>query len=945
MTTSPQVIGNPYVGPRTFTEAQGRLFFGREREARDLLARVLSERLVLFYAQSGAGKSSLIKARLIPQLREVGYAVLPVARVGGELPAGMKAADNVYACNLMTSLDTSQGDPNRFAQLSLSQFLAGLASEDGEHFTYRGADPPAAEKLAGVSGPAMPYVLVIDQFEEIITAHPGRWREREDFFRQLNQAMLDDPNLWVVLALREDYVAALDPYAPLLADRLRARFYMERMGVDAALNAIREPTRLGGRPFAPGVAEKLTDDLRQVRVPGQEGPVPGQYVEPVQLQVVCYQLWENIKGRPAGPITAQDLAEAGDVNQALSRFYEQTLQEVLANPAASGVTERQLRTWFDKELINEAGTRDLVRQGAETTGSLPNAIVSQLQQRFLVHAEARSGDTWIELVHDRFVEPIRASNAAWFPVHLSALQRQAALWNEQGRSDGLLLTGDALGDAERWAQAHEVGLGQHERDFLVACRAARKRMERERRQSRWILILAVAAVFISILAIGALLRTRAAQATARVFEQQAALAQADATRTQHQVATAQADATRAQHQVATAQADAIRAQHQVATAQADARAAVEQAQNSLAVTEANLEAALTAQAPPAVPAIPTSEATGTRRATVTPAGNQTPSRTPILRIATPNVTAVAQQMQLAQVRATQTALAESLIVTLTPTRQPIIWPPAGRIVFVSNRDNSRGDLYIMRSDGEGVSRLTDTTAYEPSYTAADGGQLAYTSKPGERVSIYRRPVSGGSVVNLTGFDSDNWEPAFSSDGQRIAFVSSRDNLDWEIYVMNADGRGVNRLTKDDPARNTMPTWSPDARMIAFVTVEGCGRPPCPSAIRVMASDGTNVDRLVYFEGKVVSHPAWAPDGRQIAFAGNRDGSMDIFVVNVDGTNLRNLTNSPYDEDFPAWSLDGRWISFTRYTDNTEIFLMTADGDRVTQITNNPASDWYPVWVR
>ena len=73
---------NPYVGPRTFSERQRHLFFGREREARDLLARVLSERLLLFYAQSGAGKSSLLNTRLIPQLRdEEGFVVLPVGRV------------------------------------------------------------------------------------------------------------------------------------------------------------------------------------------------------------------------------------------------------------------------------------------------------------------------------------------------------------------------------------------------------------------------------------------------------------------------------------------------------------------------------------------------------------------------------------------------------------------------------------------------------------------------------------------------------------------------------------------------------------------------------------------------------------------------------------------------------------------------------------------------
>ena len=74
---------NPYVGPRTFTAADRKRFFGREAEAASLLARVVSERLLLFYAQSGAGKSSLINARLIPQLREEeGFSVLPVGRVG-----------------------------------------------------------------------------------------------------------------------------------------------------------------------------------------------------------------------------------------------------------------------------------------------------------------------------------------------------------------------------------------------------------------------------------------------------------------------------------------------------------------------------------------------------------------------------------------------------------------------------------------------------------------------------------------------------------------------------------------------------------------------------------------------------------------------------------------------------------------------------------------------
>ncbi|HEX5943805.1 MAG TPA: hypothetical protein VFY66_16100, partial [Anaerolineales bacterium] len=95
---------NPYVGPRTFLKEEGYLFYGREREARDLIALVASEQLVLFYAQSGAGKSSLINTRLIPYLESKEYEVLPVSRVSGGEPTQNKI-DNIYIFNLMRSLD------------------------------------------------------------------------------------------------------------------------------------------------------------------------------------------------------------------------------------------------------------------------------------------------------------------------------------------------------------------------------------------------------------------------------------------------------------------------------------------------------------------------------------------------------------------------------------------------------------------------------------------------------------------------------------------------------------------------------------------------------------------------------------------------------------------------------------------------------------------------
>jgi hypothetical protein len=377
MTTSaPALTSNPYVGPRTFTYEQRRFFFGREREARDLLARVVSERLLLFYAQSGAGKSSLLFTRLIPQLREEeGFFVLPVGRVSGELPQGLATVDNIYLFNLMASIDMSEADPTRLAQLGLRDFLARLTSEDGEHWVYDPTlvlTPPTA---AGAGAGVQRYVLVIDQFEEIITSHPERWPERETFFRALDAAMLADPSLWIVLTLREDYVAALDPYAQWMADKLRARFYMERMGIQAATDAIRRPAELGGRPFAPGVAETLVDNLRHIKVAGQADEQLGQHVEPVQLQVVCYQLWERLTARPPGPITEADLQAAGEVDSALAAFYSNALLAALAAHGPS-IVQRQVREWFEKELITKARTRGTVYQSETETAGMPNRLVT-----------------------------------------------------------------------------------------------------------------------------------------------------------------------------------------------------------------------------------------------------------------------------------------------------------------------------------------------------------------------------------------------------------------------------------------------------------------------------------------------------------------------------------------------------------------------------------------
>lgn len=614
---------NPYVGPRTFTEAEGRYFFGREREARDLTARIVSERLLLFYAQSGAGKSSLLNARVIPRLRdEEGFQVLPVGRVSGELPAGVAQVDNIYAFNLMASLEQSGGSPQRLAQATLSGFLARLARETAvdaagqraARWVYkpeRAAAQPEAAAGQPAGGPR--FVLVIDQFEEIITSHGERWQEREAFFRQLNQALLDDPTLWVVLSLREDYVAALDPYAELLANRLRARFYMERMGVAAALEAVRRPAELAGRPFAPDVAERLVDNLRQVRVPGQRGTVADQYVEPVQLQVVCYQLWEHLRNRPPGAISSTDLAEAGDVDLSLAAFYESAIANVLSQRDL-GVTEQQVRTWFSTRLITENGTRGILLRNEQQgrTAGLPNAAVDLLARQFLLRTELRGGETWVELVHDRFLEPILRANRA----RQTALALDAEAWLTAGRDAALLYDGQKLRDGLRQVELQPEEHNELEREFLGAGQQHQERRDALRRR-RMRTIYSVLGALIVVLALAAVVLAASANSARQQAEQLAE--------------------------------EAISGRETAEAYRAIAVAA-------LATTEANLNAALATERAPEPPLTATAAQTGAPRETPQDAG--TPAATPTSAgTPTPNLTVVAQQTQLAQVRATQTALA------------------------------------------------------------------------------------------------------------------------------------------------------------------------------------------------------------------------------------------------------------------------------------------------
>ncbi|MCP4698741.1 MAG: WD40 repeat domain-containing protein [Gammaproteobacteria bacterium] len=462
MTTAPN---NPYTGPRPFE--RGDTLFGRDKECNALRALLIAERILVLHSPSGAGKTSLIQAGLTPVLSQARFDVWPAIRVNLPLPMELdESRVNRYAFSVMLSLEeelpaSRQHPPAQLAQLSLTEYLESRP---------RRKNAPRSS------------VLLFDQFEEILTVDPLAVEAKREFFRQLGAA-LENEQFWVLFSLREEYLAALEPYTPLLPTHLANTYRLDLLQREAAALAIAEPARRHERAFSDDALNRLLDDLATQSLQQPDGSfqrVVGHYIEPVQLQVVCYRLWQQLS-EETDAIGLEHLQQAGNVNEALADYYRtqvlsitaetqstQRKREQLGDLRVSSVsTERSIREWFDEKLISPQGIRTQVLKEKDVSGGLPNALIDHFVDSHLLRSEKRGGATWFELAHDRLIEPVKQNNAAWFEANLHPMQRQAVVWEKQGRSDDWLLQGNNFKQAKAWAHHNETILRQVEKDFLA----------------------------------------------------------------------------------------------------------------------------------------------------------------------------------------------------------------------------------------------------------------------------------------------------------------------------------------------------------------------------------------------------------------------------------------------------------------------------------------------
>jgi len=330
------------------------------------------------------------------------------------------------------------------------------------------------------------------------------------------------------------------------------------------------------------------------------------------------------------------------------------------------------------------------------------------------------------------------------------------------------------------------------------------------------------------------------------------------------------------------------------------------------------------------------------------------------------------------------------------------WSPDGsRIVFIALQGGDF-DIMLIDPDGNNLVNLTSdspATDWSPSWqpevidddsNGGGTGMLAYCNQPvsaPELHEIYATHIDGTRKQQLVeapiGLNHHEWSP----DGQQIAAVGYVDASTWSIYVFDADGTDLTRLTDTVDVLDNEPSWSPDGTRLAWgrtypaegdrselwimnnngtdqhtINVEGDGVRWSPDGTRLLYHkelanidiwscdiDGANEQQLTFSAGDDIE-PDWSPDGSRIIFTSTRDGNYEIYVMNADGSDQLRLTDNSVFDLSPTWSPDGTLVAFGRDVNDAgrwEVFVMDSVGDNLRRVTYSPPDrtainpDWQP----
>jgi serine/threonine protein kinase len=546
----------PYPGMTSFQEDDAARFFGRERDVAAGVARLTSHPLLVLAGPSGVGKSSFVRAGLVPSLRAIGAWDVAIARPGRDPLANLVAA-------LGSGLPADTAARLRDEPGLLGTLLRDRAREQRAH-----------------------ALLYIDQFEEVFTQGSDA-TVRTAFLRAL-AGVADDASspLRVVVSVRSDFLDRLGDVPEFLARATPGLLFLRPLDRGGLRAAIEQPLVGTGVRLDEGVADDMVAALD-----GTTGALP-------LLQFAAATLWDR-RDRERRVITRQSYDELGGLAGALASHAEGVVASV---PPPQ---HRLLRTLMLR-LVTPEGTRALVEQReAEELGPRADvrALIDQLVAARLLAAERHGDDATIELVHESLI-------ASWPTLrrwrdesgedaaYLDQVRSAAKQWDQRGRPEGLLWSGDALDEVRLFRRRSLAPLPAREEDFLDAVLELGERAVRRRRRLLIAgftgLIALVAAAGVALVLIrGAQKRAQDQQQVAEVAAEDARKAQAESRRQLEAFQQAQRErqAAEAQRHAAEAEAaEAATAAAKAAAAQAAAQTSLVAAQDEVAQSKEQLEA-------------------------------------------------------------------------------------------------------------------------------------------------------------------------------------------------------------------------------------------------------------------------------------------------------------------------------------------------------------------
>lgn len=480
----PRAGVSPYRGLQTFDEEDAEFFFGRDADVQRLLEKLKTTRFLAVLGPSGSGKSSLVRAGLLPTLRRESLPGSDRWKIVVFTPGSHPLT--ALAGNLL-GLHPDRGMSKTVDELSSDSRTLHLAT------SLALADRHAGERL----------VLLIDQFEEVFTLCRDESEREQLFANLLYAASIPGGQSVVVLTLRADFYHRCATYPELSQHVAAQQFLVSPIDPEGLRQVVEEPARRAGLVFEEGLVATILDDVEH-----QPGALP-------LLEHALLELWERRRGEM---LTLEGYRESGGVARGIAKRADEIYmsftpeQQTIARRALLRLTqpgegtEDTRRRATVAELIPVAGEEQAVEE-------VLRALVDA--RMLTTSGSSQAGERWVDVSHEALIRGWPRLRG-WLDEDRAGLLLHRRLteasldWERLARDEGVLYRGARLEEALEWREHNESALNDLEREFLAAGEALRKREQAASRR-RLQLTLGGLAVALVLIGAGALYALRQSQ--------------------------------------------------------------------------------------------------------------------------------------------------------------------------------------------------------------------------------------------------------------------------------------------------------------------------------------------------------------------------------------------------------------------------------------------------